>query len=352
MPPLRRLSLDDPPQPAALLRELADYAGAVEADKYMSGVLFDRLEGRIAELLGKEKALYLPSGKLAQMAAFRAWTGRAGCNRVAMHPRSHLEEFEARAYQELWGLTATQLGGYDRLSRPEDLTAIAEPLGAVTLELPLRQLGCLLPPWEDLVAFSKQARTRRIALHMDGARLWESQPYYAKPLTEIAALFDSVYVAFDKGLGALSGAALAGPAWLIEEVRIWQRRAGGRALRSFPALLSALKALDERLDVMEQFHRKACALAAAIQEVDGLSVSPNPPQANAFFVTLAGSNERLLQARDRVAEDLEVWLFDETLDCIDQNKSRFEVTVRGAALQLSEAEVVEAVHRLADLLKS
>ncbi len=109
----RRLSLNAPPHPADTLRALADYAGDGASDKYTTGELFDRLESRIAGLPGKEAAVYLPSGKLAQMAALKTLTGPARCNRVAMHPRSHFEEYEARAYQELWAMTAAHLCGFD-----------------------------------------------------------------------------------------------------------------------------------------------------------------------------------------------------------------------------------------------
>lgn len=343
----RRLSRDHAPSPAATLAELAAYAGDAEADTYQTGQLFDRLEGRVAALLGKERALFLPSGKLAQMAALRVLTGRAGCRRVAMHPRAHLEEYEARAYQELWGMTAASLGGYDRLPTLADLDRIAEPLGALTIEMPLRRLGCLLHPWEDLVAITGSTRSRGIPLHLDGARLWESQPFYDRPLAEIAGLFDTVYVAFDKGLGGLAGAALAGPADVLDEVRVWQRRAGGRALRSFPFLLSALKALDERLPLMGRFHAKARAIAAALQAIPGLRVTPDPPHANAFLVTFEGDPLAAREAALTVAETTGIWLFDQLEDCPIQGLSMFESTVRGAAFELSEEEIVDAVSKLA-----
>jgi threonine aldolase len=284
------------------------------------------------------------------MSALKVLTGRAGCSRIALHPRSHLEEYEARAYQELWGLTAAQLGGYDRLPTREDLDAIREPLGAVTLEIPLRRLGCQLPSWDEFTAITGLARERGIFLHMDGARLWESQPFYDRPLAEIAGLFDTVYVAFDKGLGGLAGAALAGPQWVIDEVKIWQRRAGGRALRSFPNLLSALKGLEDRLPRMAEFHQKAKSLAKCISMLPAVSVSPNPPHANAFLVSLRGSRTQAEQARDRIAEELNIWLFEDLIDAVDQSVVRFEVTVRVAALSLKDTEVREAVQRFQHLI--
>ena len=82
-------------------------------------------------------------------------------------------------------------------------------LGAVQLGLPLREAGCLLPTWDELVAFSEAARDLGVPFHVDGARLWESQPHLDHTFPEITALFDSVYVSFYKGLRAMAGAAVA-----------------------------------------------------------------------------------------------------------------------------------------------
>jgi threonine aldolase len=76
------------------------------------------------------------------------------------------------------------------------------------LELPQREIGGLLPEWDDLVAQAAWTRERGIALHLDGARLWEAAPFYERSYAEIAGLFDSVYVSFYKGLGALAGPRL------------------------------------------------------------------------------------------------------------------------------------------------
>lgn len=346
----RFVSYDRPPLPSRVLAELADYAGNSEADKYNAGELFDRLEGRVAQLLGKEAALFLPSGKLAQMAALRCLTDRSGCRRVAMHPRSHFEEYESRAYQELWGMTAAAFGGYDRLPVAADLESIKEALGAATIEMPLRRLGCLLNSWEQIAEISAVARRRGIPLHLDGARIWESQPYYGRPLDEIAGLFDSVYVAFDKGIGALAGGALAGPRWLIDQARYWQRRAGGRALRSFPYILSALKGLDEGLPRMADFHGRAVDIAVALRGLPRVRVSPDPPHVNAFLVAVDGDQGLAKAVALDVAESTGVWLFEESVDVAIQGLTMFEITVRGGAFELEVNEIREIVGQFSDLL--
>jgi len=84
-----------------------------------------------------------------------------------------------------------------------------------------------LPTWDDLVAQVEWARGRGAAVHLDGARLWDVQPYYDRPLSEIAGLFDTAYVSFYKTLGGLTGCCLAGPEDLIAESREWRKRHGG-----------------------------------------------------------------------------------------------------------------------------
>lgn len=81
-----------------------------------------------------------------------------------------------------------------------DLTAISEPLAAVVSELPQRDIGGLLPQWDDLVAQTNAMRERGAAIHLDGARLWEAQTHYRQPFADIVALFDTAYVSLYKGL--------------------------------------------------------------------------------------------------------------------------------------------------------
>jgi threonine aldolase len=284
--------------------------------------------------------LFLPTGTMAQMVALRILTVRNGCRRVAMHPRAHFEEYEARAYQELHGLSATRFGSYDALPTLADLEVLlAEPVGAVTLEMPLRRLGCLLHSWDELTAIVQRVRASRVPLHLDGARLWESQPFYQRPYAEIAALFDTVYVAFDKGLGGLAGAMLAGDADFVAEARIWQRRAGGRMLRTYPYLLSALRGLEERLPLMGAFHAKARAVAQTLATLTCVLVTPNPPEANAFLVTLPGRPAAARQARLDIARETGLWLFDELVDCPVQGLVSFEISVRDATLELDDLEI-------------
>jgi threonine aldolase len=281
-----------PRDPAEIFRALAERAGP-RMDIYGGGDSVKHLESRVAELLGKEAGVLFPSGTMAQPVALRIWCDRNGCSTVGFHPQCHLDVHEERGYEHLHGLYARPIGDRDRLITRADLDEVREPLGALLLELPQRDLGGQLPTWRDLRAQTTWARRRGVALHLDGARLWQCGPFYKRPLSEIAALFDTVYVSLYKDLGSLGGCVLAGPEDVIAEARVWRIRHGGRLSTYEPMALSAEQGLDERLPRMPSFVRKAREIGAALARVDGVDVVPDPPQTAMFHVYVRGELERL-----------------------------------------------------------
>jgi threonine aldolase len=330
------------PGPRGRLLELADATDEDERfEHYGSGERIGRLEARVAELLGKESAVFFPSGTMAQQIALRIWCDRRGIRTVAFHPTCHLELHEEKGYERLHGLHGTLVGDPNRLISLDDLEGIREPVAALLLELPQREIGGLLPSWEDLSAQVAWARERSVATHLDGARLWESQPFYGRPHAEIAALFDSVYVSFYKGLGGMAGAALAGDAALVAEARVWQRRHGGNLVTLHPYVVAAELALDERLHRLPVHWKHARALAAALGAVDGVEVVPAPPQTPLFHVVLRGEPERLADAALALAEERKVFLFAEPSSTTSPSWQRHEVMVGEVTLALEPAEVAE-----------
>jgi threonine aldolase len=291
-----------PRDPAAEYRALAERAGP-RLDVYGGGESVDRLEARIAGLLGKPAAVLFPSGTMAQQIALRIWCARAGCSTVAFHPQCHLDVHEERGYEHLHGLHARPVGHRDRLVERSDLDEIEEPVGALLLELPQRDLGGQLPSWRELRAQAAWARANGVALHLDGARLWQCGPFYRRPLSEIAGLFDTVYVSLYKDLGALGGCVLAGPEDVIAEARVWRIRHGGRLSTFDPMALSAERGLDEVLPRMPSFVRKAREIGAALARVDGVSVVPHPPQVAMLHVTVRGELEPLHDALLEIAKE-------------------------------------------------
>jgi threonine aldolase len=336
-----------PRSPRETLLALAEAIGEDELpDQYGGGAVLAEFEAQIAELLGKEAAVFMPSGTMAQQIALRICCNRRGIPNVAMHPRNHLDDRELFGYQHLHRLHGIMVGSPDRLLTLDDLTACAEPLGALLLELPQRELGGLLPEWDALVAITGWARERGIALHMDGARLWESAPYYGRDLAEIAALFDTVYVSFYKGLGGLAGSALAGSADVIGEARVWQRRHGGNLIRLYPYVVSARLGLEEKLPKMPVYHERAKELAAALRTVPGIGLVPDPPQTNMMHLYLRGEKEGIERAALDLAEETGIWLFHLVWPTPLPGVQRLELTVGDATLDLPVAEVAALFRRL------
>jgi threonine aldolase len=283
--------------PAQVLRAVADAAedlGVEEWDVYAERGPVAELERQVAELLGKPAAAYFPSGIMAQQAALRVWCDRTGSKRVAIPDLSHLLEHEDDGPRRLHGFEFEHLTTGRATATADDLRRLSRGLGAALIELPLRDAGCLLPSWEDLLALSEAAHELGVPLHVDGARIWESQSFYDKPLAEIAALADSVYVSFYKGLEAFAGAALAGPEDVVDEARRWRKRMGGTLFHLTPFAVSALAGLRDRLPRMGEYAAWARKLGTELTAV-GLRVTPDPPHTNTFQVYAEGDPDAITE---------------------------------------------------------
>jgi threonine aldolase len=289
----RTLPADDLARLAAACEEL----GIDEWDGYGSRGAVTMLETQVAELLGKPAALFVPSGTLAQQAVLRIWCDRSGSRRVALPDLSHLVHHEEDGPRRLHGLEWEFLTVGRRTPVAADLAAVPGLLGAALTELPLRDAGCLLPSWDDLAGLSAAAREGGVPLHLDGARLWESQPFYDRPLAEVAGLFDSVYVSFYKGLGAQAGACVAADEDVVDELRSWRKRMGGTLFTMTPYAVGGLLGLRDELPRMGEYAEWARSLAAALA-ARGLRVHPAQPGMCTFEVYADGLadevNERLL----------------------------------------------------------
>jgi threonine aldolase len=320
-------------------------ADSDEVDVYGEGGPVAEVERRVGELLGKPAAQWVPKGIVAQQAALRTWTERSGRPTVALHPLCHLDHDEGSAYERLHGLRPIRLGDLKPFT-VNDLDECGETPGVVTVELPLRFAGLLLPEWDELVAIAQWCRERGIPFHIDGARLWESAPYYDRPLAEIAALADSVYVSFYKGLGGLAGCVLAGEPDFLVGCAPWLHRHGAALFHSYPYALAALDGLDTQLPKLAGFRERAIGLAAAIGTLDGVYVTPQPPQVNGFHVYLPGTPDALAQRHLALADRYGDWLFGRFWPTSAQGQSVVEIQVGDETGDFTDAEVVERIREL------
>jgi len=343
-------------RPQSLRDRLDDLAATAErshdlderTDVYGDGVV-RALERRVADLLGKPDAAFFPTGTMAQQAALQHWADR-GNRVVAMHPLAHPELHEHRAYSRLSGLQTVWPTTEPRLPTPAELRDFDEPFDTLMLELPLRDAGFILPGWEQLDELLDFA-TPRWRVHLDGARLWESTVHLGRPLPEICERFDSVYVSCYKTLGGINGALVAADEDTVRSIKVWRHRYGGQLFQQWPAALTALAGLDRELPLLEQYVAHAKTVAAALAEVPGARINPEPPHTHQFQLWLPHSADALNEAGIRLAEQHGLALFGHWSEPGPlPGLAMTEVTVAGAALGWTPKEITEAVTALQALL--
>jgi threonine aldolase len=343
----------DIPDAAGEFRQLADWCetNGIAHDTYGKGELVEGFERKIAALLGKPAAVFVPSGVMAQLAAVRIWTEQARLPRFGLHPTSHLALHEEQAFAALMHLHAVPVGERQRPMTAADLEAIAQPLACAIVELPIREAGGQLPSWDELEALKAAARARGVVLHMDGARLWESAACYGKSYAEIVAGFESVYVSLYKGIGSFAGAMLAGDSAFVAHARLWRSRMGGTLYHMSPMVAAAAMRFDERIALMPALYERALAFASGLRRHRWLRVNPEVPQANLLHLHFDAPADAVLQARDALAEESGSWLFDNVRAVDVPGRSVTEIYVGDRLLAIDDARIGALFERLGALLQ-
>jgi threonine aldolase len=322
--------------PAQILRLAADRLADGARDVYGTGAALNAFERKIAAVLGKDAAVFMPSGTMAQQIALRMVADRRARRAFGAHATNHVVLHERDGFARLHGLEFVAVGSPVALITLDDVRAVCEPIASLLLELPQRELGGELPAWEDLVAISTHARDRGWHLHLDGARLWECGPAYGRPYAQIAALFDTVYVSFYKGIGALAGAMLAGPQAFIDEARIWQRRHGGNLATVFPHAQIAEQAFDERIDRMGDYVQAAARVASAIGLYADVDIRPTLPQTNMFHAFIRGQADAFSARVQRIAREHGIWTIQRLAATALPDRWRWEIACGDATLALTD----------------
>jgi threonine aldolase len=287
---------------AELNRADASQKAAGTWDRYGEGGPVTTLEDEVAALLGKPAAVMFPSGTMAQQSTLRVWSDRQGSRRIAIPELSHLLHHEQDGPRLLNDFEWALLTSGAVVPTADHLATIPGGLAAALLELPLRDGGYLLPSWEELEAFSIACSDRGVPLHLDGARIWESAPHLGHTPAQIAALADTVYVSFYKGLRGLAGAVVVGPEEVIAEVRLWRSRHGGTLWTMLPYAVCALRGLREELPRMREYHQRALEMAELLP-AKGIRTFPQRPHCNVFRLlveeTCDALNERVVTVMER-----------------------------------------------------
>ena len=262
------------------------------------------LQDRVATLLGKERALFFPTGTMANAAGL--WVhGKHGTEAYA-HDDSHIVNWEIAGLAGLRGLQPRLVRGAPVMTL-ETLRAAVRPASkhaprasVVCFENTHNGGGGMVTPLADLQAMAEFARTTlKLPIHLDGARLWNASAATGTSLADFAACADTVMVSFSKGLGAPVGAALAGSTTHIEEAFVARKRFGGGMRQSGILAAAALHGLDHHLGRLGEDHANAARLAAIVAE--GVpDVRVVPPDTNIVMIDLPSRiNAGTVEARAR-----------------------------------------------------
>lgn len=336
-------------RPSSMREQLAALTAAVEPDAlpdfYGTDGPVAALERRIAALLGTEAAVFFITGTMAQQVAVRYGADLTGRRAAALHPMGHQEADELNAIADLTGLRPVWPTTEPRNPTAAEITGLAEPVGTIVLELPLRRAGFVLPTWDELTAATSAARAAGARVHLDGARMWESAPYLGHSHAEIAALADSTYVSFYKALGAPAGAALAGDAALASYARSWRQRHGGQVFQQWPYAVAALTALDDTLPRLPAWVAQARTVATALATLPGARVFPDPPHTQDLVLYLPHPADRLIEANLALATEEKTWFIGGWEDTDIPGIARAEVRVMEPATTWTPDEITEAGHR-------
>lgn len=333
------------PTPAQTFAAMAAWCDShrVAHDRYGDGALIQQFEQKIADLLGMEAAVFCISGTMAQVTALRLACAERGSRLVALHPTAHILRHERGNFQLLDHFQALQVGDPFRPFTLDELKAIPDKLGAVAVELPMREIGGQSPGWDELRALKHYCRDQGIHLHMDGARLWEAAAGYDRSLHAIADEFDSVYVSLYKGIGGLGGAMLAGNQEFVAKAREWFRRQGGNVIHRTPYVVSAAMQFEARLAAMPAYFRRTQWLYQQLAGFPKLTPNPARPQANMLHLHMPVSRERAIELRNRIAEEHGVWLFGYASHAALPNHSVVELYVGDHLLNMPDRQVLEVL---------
>ena len=260
-----------------------------------------RLEERVAELLGKEDAVYVPSGTMANQIALRVHT-RHG-DRVVMDGASHIQMYESGAPAALAGVTIVPVDGVLGTFTPDQLIEAApgpspdfppglfDPTTLVTMENTHNEAGGTVWPLEAMQAIRSTADDLGLAVHLDGARLWNASAATGIPLATYAATAATVNVCFSKGLGAPVGSALVGPRDLIDRARWFKKMYGGGFRQAGIIAAGALYAVEHHRERLVEDHENARRFAEAVADTPGLSIDLPSVHTNLIYFDVADEQD-------------------------------------------------------------
>jgi threonine aldolase len=275
-------------------------AATVGDDVFGEDPTINELEHRVAAMFGKEAGLFVPSGTMSNQIAVRIHCRPQ--DEILLETTSHICLWEAGGPAALSGVTCRTLDGrfglldvsdFDGKVRPDDIHAVRTRL--VCLENTHNRGGGTVYPLETIAAISGWAHANKLAMHLDGARIWNAMAVTGVSPVEWGRHFDTVSVCFSKGLGTPVGSALLGPRDSIAFGRRIRKLFGGGMRQAGFLAAACLYALDNHVERIKEDHANAQLIAAAVTDVPGLTLVPSRVETNLVWFEVS---PKLGTARD------------------------------------------------------
>jgi len=263
----------------------AIYEAEVGDDVFSEDPTVNRLQERVAALLGKERAIWVASGTMGNLLSIKALTQPG--EEVILEAESHVFVYEAAGAAVLSGVQLRPIAGRRGLITRQQVEAAIRPVdvhqpktSAVVIENTHNRAGGAVIPIDEIARIGELARERGISMHMDGARLINAAIATGLSAARYAQHFDTVTICFSKGLGAPMGSMIAGDGPVIEKVHRYRKMVGGGQRQVGIAAAAALYAIDHHVERIAEDHANAKRLAAALSRLPGVILDPDEVDTN------------------------------------------------------------------------
>lgn len=283
-------------EPGDYLNELlkAHAATNIVRDRYGSGGVVEALEKKFVEITGKEKAIFLPSGTMANQLAIAVLSGEN--TKVFVQDTSHVYRDEADAAQSVFNKRLMPLAKDETFFTAKQLQTAIENLGneevfksgigAVSIENPVRRTDGRAVPIEEIQKISTYCRSNNIKLHLDGARIFMASAWTGIPVSEYASHFDTVYISLYKYLGAGAGAMLSGPAAVIDKMTHLIKIHGGAMYSNWTNAAMALYRLEGFETRLKDAVRMSNEIFSELNKVPGIKIKAFEGGTNIYALEL------------------------------------------------------------------
>lgn len=284
-------------EPSQYIEQLQQVNSAtpIEKDRYGVGGVVAALEKKFEAITGKEKAVFMPSGTMANQFAIAVLSGEK--TKVFVQDTSHVYRDEADAAQSVFQkrlmplakgeafFTADMLR--DAVTSLSQQEVFASGVGAVSIENPVRRADGRMVPLEEIKKISAYCRSNNIGLHMDGARIHMAAASSGVPIKEYASYVDTIYISLYKYLGAASGAMLCGDKTVMDKMPHLMKIHGGSMYGNWANAAVALSKLDGIEEKLKQVVQRAAAIFSLLSGVPGIQIVPIDGGTNIYTLELA-----------------------------------------------------------------